>query len=223
MDNQPMAELLKKVKSTIHPNKQSKQTNPNDPNTQPDLGVGFHYPTGTSCNGGLESYPEQQTDPHNQVTTLRQRLARKASTISLRAKGRNGQKVKSKRPLLESRADSCNSLGEEAVAAARPRLVDKSLPATPPSDPCKPSSTTVHDRSPSQRNFSHPLPPNVERGPPSTTGGTWIKMSSETSSPPVPFSKLKEITEEVHFCPIFHTSPICCRGPQLNSIHHTPL
>jgi hypothetical protein len=148
----------------------------------------------TSINNRLS---QQQQHYESSVTELRRRLARKASTFSLRSKSRRNQRqLKELRVKQEEESDTASvktvKQEDSKVQQARPHSIGVAveLPA--------PSPTLSDLRTPPAFEASRlfktaPQPQRREH--------TSVSMSSESSPPPVPFTRLQEIATEV--CLIF--------------------
>lgn len=183
--------LLRKVKSTI-PSTIFKHSNSSTSTT--DRSSAAESPV--SINTRLSLYPDLHASPARPPSpvTLRKRLARKASTLSLRTKSRRGDKVKKKKPSSTLVAAS-NTESSPVTPLSHARFyVDKELPQTPEPPVSKESDQSRDEKTPTQRNFSRPLSPPPTKRPPTCH---WTKMAAESSSPPIPFLRLKEIANEV--------------------------
>lgn len=145
----------------------------------------------------LSIFHRQQQSYDSSVTELRRRLARKASTFSLRGKNRRSQRylrdlVRAEEAIKReeggrSETNSVRTVTKESVFLEQN---EKSAPG--------PALATFAARIRSSKNEPHPL-----------RSHTIVSMASETSRPPVPFARLQRIATEV--CFILHFIALCLR------------
>ena len=195
-----MASYLRRVKTTIH--NRNKHHKPANDISGVDLSTAVESPLSVSTRHSF--YHEKEFDAHcsttaSPVTELRRRLARKASTISLRTKSRKGVLHKRRSIVSASQADEGNH--RQVIES----VTNTSLSLPPPLPP-KPviHELSVIESTPSrqrehqhqQRNFSRPHSQTQERHRQPGTS-SWVRMSVDPSPPPIPFLKLKEIATEV--------------------------
>ena len=142
-----------------------------------------------SINHRLSQQPQYQ----NSVTEFRRRLARKASTFSLRGKNRRSQKhlkdlVKQEEP---SDTASVETVRQEDLRGSNipPSSIGIAV-ALPAPSPNSPASNTLPILEANRLNKTAPQPRREH---------TCASMSSESSAPPVPIKRLEEIATEVCF------------------------
>jgi hypothetical protein len=139
----------------------------------------------------------QQQSYESSVTELRRRLARKASTFSLRGKNRRSQRylrelVRAEEAVKQGEVER-EELGSER-SSVRTVTKESGLEKKEDSAP-GPALPTFASRFRSSKNAPHPL-----------RSHTSVSMASETSPPPVPFARLQSIATEV--CNIYIPSPV---------------
>lgn len=133
-----------------------------------------------SINNRLSQQQQQHYD--SSVTELRRKLARKASTFSLRSKSRRSQRYL--RDLIKAEEESeTSSVVTVTQEGSRSKQVDKEV---------KKSSATLPESGKFETVISHTRPPQQRR-----EQHTSISMSSDISPPPVPFSRLQKIATQV--------------------------
>ena len=124
----------------------------------------------------------QQQQYQNSVTELRRRLARKASTFSLRSKSRRSERYLRELVKQEEQSDttSIETVKQEdlKVHQVGPRSIGVAIEL--------PASSPKFEASRLKKKASQP------RGE-----HTSVNMSSQSSPPPVPFKRLQEIATEV--------------------------
>lgn len=132
-----------------------------------------------SINNRLSQQQQQHYD--SSVTELRRKLARKASTFSLRSKSRRSQRYL--RDLIKAEEESeTSSVVTVTQEGSRSKQVDKEV---------KKSSATLPESGKFETVISHTRPPQQRR-----EQHTSISMSSDISPPPVPFSRLQKIATQ---------------------------
>ena len=220
------SQLLRKVKSFVPAAPKFKHHRDSDAGSsssrQPsglDLSTAVESPLSISTRASFyDDHSAPLPHPPSTVTQLKRRLARKASTFSLRTKSRRGARINQKQQTPSPRATLENTLAPSTTRGAQ-SSIEKTLPRTPAPVPPTPSPTSSHDddTTPTQRNFSRPRspPPPTSASsfsPPTNNrlnkyNGTWSKMAAEASAPPIPFLRLKGIATEVrtaHFTMLHH-------------------
>ena len=229
------SQLLRRIKSTIPATRFSgrQQHRYNDPNSNSsssavsskksciDLSSAVESPLSISNRASF--YNDQPPFPtSNHISQFTRRLARKASTLSLRSKNRTGGRFKTKPP---PPLPSPLVTNEEFFTDPEKTATHQHPPTTAPFDtqpayPYQqkstlaselPTSTPIpSDRSssegstPTQRNFSRPAltEPKTAVTPDARVTSreprcSWKKMASENAPPPVPYVRLQEIAKEV--------------------------
>lgn len=189
----PMAsKLLRKVKSTI-PGTRSKH-NHADYAPPVDFSNSIESPLNFSRRPSLsvdrDSTSSRQASP---ITDFKKRLARKASTISLRTKSRKGEWAKSRDKYLPPPVEAHSS--QTILDGEKPHTANTT--STAPHEQTIQELSSSGEKTPTQRDFSlaqsnQKTEQGLEAGV-----GSWVKMSAEASSPPVPVVRLKEIATEV--------------------------
>jgi hypothetical protein len=142
----------------------------------------------------------QQQHYESSVTELRRRLARKASTFSLRSKSRRSQKQLREQLVKQEQESDTSSVEtvkqeDSKVQQACPHSLGVAI-ELPARSPTLPDSGTLPAFEASRLFKTAPHPQRREH--------TSVSMSSESSPPPVPFTRLQEIATEVRlvFCEI---------------------
>ena len=232
------SQLLRRIKSTIPATRFTgrQQHRYNDPNSNSsssavsskksciDLSSAVESPLSISNRASF--YNDQPPFPtSNHISQFTRRLARKASTLSLRSKSRTGGRFKNKPqpplPLQPSPLVTNKEFFTEPEKTATHQHPPTTAPFdTQPAYPYQqkptlaselPTSTPIpSDRSssegstPTQRNFSRPAVPELRTTitPDDTVASreprcSWKKMASENAPPPVPYVRLQEIAKEV--------------------------
>ena len=231
------SQLLRRIKSTIPATRFSgRQQNPHTSSNKTsssaasskrsciDLSSAVESPLSISNRASFyNDHPPFPTSNH--ISQFTRRLARKASTLSLRSKGRTGGRFKNNStpplppppsPLATSKELFTDP--EKTTVYQRPptAVLFDTQPAYPyQQDPTfapqvqKPSPTPSNGSNsegstPTQRNFSRPaLPEPTTVAPPEVrvtsdeSRCSWKKMASESAPPPVPYVRLQEIAKEV--------------------------
>jgi hypothetical protein len=189
----PSLPLLRSWRSTIYaPNRESASANV--VNTR-----AIESPA--SINHRLSQQQAQQQEHYeNSVTELRRRLARKASTFSLRGKNRRSQKylrelVKAEEKVKDTEQEVEESETSSVVIVTREgerRCIQVKTEVTESPSPALPSLEILPTFAARFRNKNAPHP---------LRSHTSVSMASETSPPPVPFARLQKIATEV--CALF--------------------
>lgn len=151
-----------------------------------------------------QAQQQQQQRYESSVTELRRRLARKASTFSLRGKNRRSQRylrelVKAEEKIKDTEQEKEASETSSVVTVTQEvqrKGVQVTTEVTESPSPALPSPGTLPSFAARFRN---------QNAPPPLRSHTSVSMASETSPPPVPFARLQKIATEV--CALFPPFP----------------
>ena len=220
-----MSTLLRKVKSTIGQATDSRwDETVNKPTTRNRLHRAQHRASDRPSHNNIVTVNE--TQPEHPLNEIRRRLARKASTFSLRAKRWRAEYQAQDQEEVVKQEDKED---EETLASSRETVVgirNETINTTP-----QPESRTTADRETQTTCSGTILEPatdedtagvfslpfgykkySISRDPvlehireqqqkylckDEADGKICVKMASEQAAPPVPYTQLKEITENV--------------------------
>ena len=151
-------------------------------------------------------FSEQQQQQHyeSSVTELRRRLARKASTFSLRGKNRRSQRYlrdllkaeESKKKEEESETSSVKTVTKEGEPGNNKRSDKEVTNPNPDLTSGFPASGTLPSFAAATTRFRHNVPHPQKREHTSASS-----MASDSSVSPVPFERLQKIATEVCILP----------------------